>query len=136
MMRIAVVDGQGGDIGRSIVEKLKQADLPNLTVVGLGTNSEATAQMLRAGADEAATGENAIVFNASKVDVIVGVLGILSANAMLGELTPAMAAAIGASPAQKILLPVNRCGIQVIGIVEKNLTAYIDEAIEAVRSIA
>jgi NAD(P)-dependent dehydrogenase (short-subunit alcohol dehydrogenase family) len=136
MMRIAVVDGQGGGIGRTIVEKLKQADLPNLTVVGLGTNSEATAQMLRAGADEAATGENAIVFNASKVDVIVGVLGILSANAMLGELTPAMAAAIGASPAQKILLPVNRCGIQVIGIVEKNLTAYIDEAIEAVRSIA
>ncbi|HHX13817.1 MAG TPA: DUF3842 family protein [Clostridiales bacterium] len=135
-MRIAVVDGQGGGIGRTIVEKLKQADLPNLTVVGLGTNSEATAQMLRAGADEAATGENAIVFNASKVDVIVGVLGILSANAMLGELTPAMAAAIGASPAQKILLPVNRCGIQVIGIVEKNLTAYIDEAIEAVRSIA
>jgi D-arabinose 1-dehydrogenase-like Zn-dependent alcohol dehydrogenase len=134
-MRIAVIDGQGGGIGKAIIEKLKAAGLHDATILALGTNSAATAQMKRAGADEGATGENAIVCNADKVDIIMGVIAILNANAMLGELSPAMTAAIGASRAIKILLPVNRCGIKVVGLKELNLTAYIDEAVESVKSV-
>ena len=134
-MRIAVIDGQGGGIGKAIIEKLKAAGLQDATILALGTNSAATLQMKKAGADEGATGENAIVCNADKVDIIMGVIAILNANAMLGELSPAMTAAIGASRAIKVLLPVNRCGIKVVGLKELSLTAYIDEAVESVKSV-
>ena len=106
-MNIAVVDGQGGGIGRAIVDKVKRA-FPDIEVIALGTNSTATGQMLKAGADEGATGENAIIHNMDHVDVVMGVIGILNANAMMGELSPAMAAAIGGSHTYKILLPINR----------------------------
>ena len=96
-MRIAVVDGQGGGIGRAIVDKLKTA-LPEVEVIALGTNSAATGQMLRAGADEGATGENAIVHNMKFVDIVVGVIAIINANSMMGELTPRMAQAIETLP--------------------------------------
>ena len=112
-MNIAVVDGQGGGIGRAIVDKVKRA-FPDIEVIALGTNSTATGQMLKAGADEGATGENAIIHNMDHVDVVMGVIGILNANAMMGELSPAMAAAIGGSHTYKILLPINRCNIQVV----------------------
>ena len=134
-MRIAVIDGQGGGIGKAIIEKLKAAGLHDAAILALGTNSAATSQMKKAGADEGATGENAIVCNADKVDIIMGVIAILNANAMLGELSPAMTAAIGASRAIKVLLPVNRCGIKVVGLKELSLTAYIDEAVESVKSV-
>ena len=87
-----------------------------MTITALGTNALATSAMLKAGADEGATGENAIVYNADKVDAIVGVVGILAANSMLGELSPAMAAAIAGSSALKVLIPLNKCCIQVAGI--------------------
>ena len=130
-MEIAVVDGQGGGIGRSIVEKLK-AELPDIKVVALGTNSVATGQMLKAGADDGATGENAIVHNMKHVDVVVGVVGILTANSMMGELTPDMAVAIGGSHTYKVLLPLNRCHIHVVGTEEAPMGKHIDEAVKEV----
>lgn len=134
-IRIAVIDGQGGGIGKTIVERLKAANLPGVSILALGTNSAATQVMKKAGADEGATGENAIIHNMGEVDIIMGVIAILNANSMLGELSPPMAAAIGGSKATKILLPVNRCGIQVVGLKDLNLSAYIDEAVNAVARI-
>lgn len=128
-MNIAVVDGQGGGIGRAIVEKVKKA-FPDLNVMALGTNAVATGQMLRAGADEGATGENAIVHNMQHVDVVIGVIGILNANAMMGELSPAMASAIGGSHTYKILLPINRCHIHVVSVEDLPLGSHIDNAVE------
>ena len=92
-MRIIVIDGQGGGIGRSLTEKLR-AELPEAELVAVGTNSAATANMMRAGANVGATGENAVVFNCARTDVIVGPLGIILADAMLGEITPRMACAV------------------------------------------
>lgn len=131
-MIAAVVDGQGGGIGKVLVERLK-AELPKLQVLALGTNSAATGQMLRAGADEGATGENAIIYNMQHVDLVVGVIGILNANSMMGELSPAMAAAIGGSHAYKVLLPVNRCHIHVVSVENVPLGKHIDNAVKAVR---
>ncbi|MDR2665054.1 MAG: DUF3842 family protein [Oscillospiraceae bacterium] len=115
-MKIAVIDGQGGGIGRLIVEALRRALPAGAAIVALGTNAIATRLMLKAGADEGATGENAIIVNAGKADIIAGVIGVISANSMLGELTPNMARAISESPAEKLLIPLNRCNIEIVGI--------------------
>jgi len=134
-MRIAVVDGQGGGIGRAVVEKIRKELQAEVEIVALGTNATATSVMLKAGADEGATGENAILVNVKRVDIIAGVLGIISANSMLGELSPQMALAIADSPALKLLLPLNRCNIEVVGS-DKNtpLPALIAELVESIRS--
>ncbi|HZK02062.1 MAG TPA: DUF3842 family protein [Anaerovoracaceae bacterium] len=134
-MRIAVIDGQGGGIGKAIIERLRYAEIPNVTILALGTNSAATLQMKKAGADEGATGENAIIYNMNKVDIVMGVIAILNANSMLGELSPAIAASVGGSKAKKVLLPVNRCGIHVVGTKDMSISSYIDEAILTVESI-
>lgn len=126
-----MIDGQGGGIGRSIVEKLRGSSR-DLYILALGTNPLATSLMLRAGATEGASGENAVVFNAPRMDVIVGAIGILAGNSMLGELTPAMAAAVAASPAEKILVPLQRCGLCVAGVEPKPLEQYIDDAVRSV----
>jgi len=133
-MLVAVIDGQGGGIGRAVVEKLKENLPGDIRIIALGTNSLATSSMLKAGANEGATGENAIVFNAGKADFIVGPVGIISANSMLGELTPAIARAVAESPAKKILLPLNRCNIVIAGI-DKNesLPDMIDNAVRIVK---
>jgi NAD(P)-dependent dehydrogenase (short-subunit alcohol dehydrogenase family) len=132
-VKIAVIDGQGGGIGKSIVEKLKKELPKDAEILALGTNALATAAMLKAGADEGATGENAVVVNAPKMDLIVGVIGIISANAMLGELTPAIARAVSESPAQKILIPLNRCGIEVVGTPKNmQLPQLVDALVGAV----
>lgn len=130
MINIAVVDGQGGGIGRAIVEKVKKV-FPELNVIALGTNAVATGQMLKAGADEGATGENAIIHNMQHVDVVLGVIGILTANSMMGELSPAMASAIGGSHTYKILLPINRCHIHVVSVEDMPLGVHIDNAVAA-----
>lgn len=128
-MRIAVIDGQGGGIGKAIVERLRKELPETVKIIALGTNSAATVLMLKAGADEGATGENAIVFNSTKVDIITGPIGIILANSMMGEFTPKMAEAIATSPAIKILIPLNKCGIEIVGIKNETIPQHIDSAV-------
>ncbi len=134
-MRIVVIDGQGGRMGSALVERIKAA-LPEAECLAVGTNSTATAAMLRAGADAGATGENPVLVNTRTADVIAGPVGILAANALYGEVTPAMARAIGESRALKLLLPVNRCGVVVVGVREQPLGDYIREAVERIRALS
>jgi len=133
-VRIAVIDGQGGGIGKSIVEKLRKELMEDIEIVALGTNSLATSFMMKAGANEGATGENAIVYNSSKVHIIIGAIGIIAANSMLGELTPTMAKAIAESPAKKVLLPLNRCNIEVVGVDKSEpLPHLIDKVVQSIK---
>ena len=115
-MRIAVIDGQGGGIGKHIIEKLRSNLKIEIDILALGTNALATSLMLKAGANEGATGESAIVYNADRVDIIIGPIAIILAYSMLGELTPNMACAISKSPAKKMLIPINRNNVQIVGI--------------------
>ena len=123
-----VVDGQGGGMGRGLVEAIKKK-WPQLHVRAVGTNSLATAAMLRSGADDGATGENAVVFNAHRADVLLGPIGVLTPNGLLGEVSPAMAAAIGGSEAVKILLPSQRCSIRLAVGEPQPLQFYLDQAV-------
>lgn len=134
-MRIAVVDGQGGGIGKHLTEKLRRELPENIEFLALGTNALATSVMLRAGANEGATGENAVIYNSSRVDIIVGPISILFPNAMLGELTPKMAEAIVASPARKVLLPLSRSGIDIVGLKAEPLPHLIEELVKKVKDI-
>jgi hypothetical protein len=144
-MLIAVIDGQGGGIGKALVEKLRKqlCDkqlyekqlVAKLEILALGTNPLATSAMLKAGATAGASGENAIVVNARRADIILGSIGIIAADAMLGEVTPAMAHAVAASDAVKILVPMNRCGIIVTGTGNRPLPDYIEEAVITAKSI-
>ncbi len=133
-MRVAVIDGQGGGIGKLIVEKMRKV-LPEIEIIALGTNALATSLMLKAGANEGASGENAIKVNAPRVDVIVGPLSILVSNSMLGELTPAMAAAIAESDALKLVLPLTRSKIQVIGAGSEPLPHQVDLLMQRLQNI-
>jgi len=133
-MRIAVIDGQGGGIGKAIVEKLRRELPQEVQIIALGTNASATMIMLKAGANEGASGENAIVVNAAKVDIIVGAIGIIVANAMMGELTPKMSEAIANSSAMKVLIPLNRCNIEVAGVKNEPLPYRIESAIEIIKN--
>ena len=125
---VAVVDGQGGGMGRGLVESIKKK-WPKLHVRAVGTNSLATSAMLRAGADDGATGENAVVFNARQADLLLGPIGILTPNGLLGEVSPAMAGAVGASEAVKILLPSQRCSIRLAVGEPQPLQFYLDQAV-------
>lgn len=133
-MKIIIIDGQGGRIGKSIVEQLKKV-LPSQPLIAIGTNSTATSAMLKAGADLAATGENPVLVNSRDADIIIGPLGIVIANSLLGEITPAMAEAVGSSKALQILLPVNRCNHYVVGTEELNLTDAIRQVCQKVVSL-
>ncbi|MCI6377062.1 MAG: DUF3842 family protein [Clostridiales bacterium] len=126
-MKLLVIDGQGGGVGKSLVSALKQL-LPEQPIIALGTNAQATAAMLRAGADMGATGESAIRYQCKTADVIVGVTGLLHANAMLGEISPGIAAAISLSEAQKVLVPLERCGLLIAGVGRQPLDGLIREA--------
>ena len=125
---VVVVDGQGGGMGRGLVESIKKK-WPKLHVRAVGTNSLATSAMLRAGADDGATGENAVVFNARQADLLLGPIGILTPNGLLGEVSPAMAGAVGASEAVKILLPSQRCSIRLAAGYPQPLQFYLDQAL-------
>ena len=125
---VVVVDGQGGGMGRGLVESIKKK-WPKLHVRAVGTNSLATSAMLRAGADDGATGENAVVFNARQADLLLGPIGILTPNGLLGEVSPAMAGAVGASEAVKILLPSQRCSIRLAVGDPQPLQFYLDQAL-------
>ncbi|MDI6711250.1 MAG: DUF3842 family protein [Bacillota bacterium] len=135
-MRIAVIDGQGGGIGRLLVEKLSHVlCYKDAEIIALGTNALATAAMVKAGASEGASGENAIVYNVSRVDIIVGTISVLAAHGMSGEFTPAMAEAVARSPATKVLLHLNRSGIEVVGVPAEPLPHLVDKLIERVRDL-
>jgi len=131
-MKILVIDGMGGGIGKSIIEKLK-AELNDIEIIAVGTNSIATSAMLKAGADFGATGENAIVFNATRTDYIIGVTGIVFANSMHGEVSPAMALAVSSSPAHKFLIPTDKCNVTVSGVKQASVQEYINEIVDKLR---
>ena len=123
-MRIVVIDGQGGRIGAALVERFCRA-FPEDELIAIGTNSAATAAMLKAGAAQAATGENPAMVCCPEAEIIAGPVGILAANSLLGEVTPNMAQAVACSRAEKILIPVSKCHITVTGVQELPLAEYI-----------
>ncbi|MEY8336433.1 DUF3842 family protein [Lachnospiraceae bacterium 62-35] len=133
-MKIVVIDGQGGRMGKSVIEQLKK-QRPQLEIIAVGTNSIATSAMIKAGADAAATGENPVLVNSREADIIIGPIGIVMADSLLGEITPAMAEAVSGSQAYKILIPVNRCRHYIAGCAEQPLGVYIKEVVEKVDSL-
>ena len=133
MSVLMVMDGQGGGIGRAIIKRLRDAVGEDAEILALGTNSVATSQMMRAGANRGATGENAIVRTAPEVDIIIGPLGIIIANAMMGEVTPEMSQAIGSSKALKVLIPLTQERVQIMGLSGEPLPHLIDQVIDFIK---
>ena len=133
-MRVVVIDGQSGRIGQLFVEKVSKAKL-DCELVAIGANAIATSAMLKAGAAMGATGENPVIVASRTADVIVGPIGILAADAMLGEITPTMAVAVGQSRAKKLLLPGSLCNNGVVGTQSLSLSAVLDEAVDMLRQI-
>ena len=133
-MRVLVIDGQGGGLGKQLVTAVKGYDR-GIEVIAVGTNSAATNMMLKAGADQAATGENSVVTVCRSADVIMGPVGIVIADAMLGEITPRMALAVGQSAAKRILIPVNLCDNIVVGIENMSMGRRVECAVDALKEI-
>ncbi|MEN8693057.1 MAG: DUF3842 family protein [Desulfobacterales bacterium] len=129
MKKIGVIDGQGGGIGSAIIKKIKDLYGETVDVVALGTNAIATAQMLKAGANRGASGENAIVQTTKSVDVILGPLGIIIAHAMMGEVTPGIAEGVAGSPAAKFLLPLTQENVTIVGVARLPMPHLIEELI-------
>ncbi len=129
-MKICVIDGMGGGIGNALIKKINAAFQDQVNIIALGTNAIATAQMMKAGANRGASGENAIVFTVPKVDVIVGSVSIVLANSMMGEMTAGMSAAVAGSPALKLLLPLTQENVEVIGVSREPLPHLVDHLVE------
>ena len=134
LMNILVIDGMGGGIGKSIIESIKHLknEPGNIEITAAGTNSAATSAMVKAGADNGATGENAVAYNCARADYIIGVIGILVANSMHGEISPKIAEAVSSSPAHKILIPFDKCNVTVLGLAENSVQAYISGIADAI----
>lgn len=130
-MKILVIDGQGGGVGKSLVEKISR-EYPEASILAVGTNANATANMIKGGSVDAATGENAVVYNCERADLIIGPIGIIMANSMMGEITPAMARAVTSNRAKVILIPMNQTHAFVAGLREKKVSEYIEDAIELI----
>lgn len=128
-MNILIIDAQGGGIGKQLVSAIKK-NMPTAAITAVGTNSAATAAMIKAGADNAATGENAVVVNSRKADVIIGPIGIVIADALLGEITPLMATAVAQSPAKRILIPINHCDNIVVGVDDLSIGKLLQNVIQ------
>lgn len=133
-MNILVIDGQGGQLGGQIIKSLK-ANFEDINITAVGTNATATATMLKAGALQAATGENPVVVACKKADIIIGSIGIVIADAMIGEITPQMAVAVGQADATRILLPMNKCDNLVAGVSDITMTAIVEDAIGKVKAL-
>ena len=137
-MDIVIIDGQGGGFGRALIEALRAGGVTQ-EIVAVGTNALATSAMLRAGASAGATGENAVIVNAARARILAGPIGLVMANSMLGECSPAMATAmaraVAESPAHKVLIPVAKCGAHIAGLPEKPLAQYIADAAELIRGL-
>ncbi len=127
-MRIVVIDGQGGGVGKALVEELVKG-CPRAEVIAVGTNAMATANMMKGGTVNGATGENAVVYNCGRADAIVGPMGIVMANAMLGEITPKMAEAVSSCEAALFLIPMNQYHATVVGVENRKLSEHIKEAV-------
>ena len=133
-MNILVIDGQGGQLGGQLIKSLK-SNFKEINIIAVGTNATATATMLKAGANQASTGENPVIVACRKADVIIGPIGIVIADALFGEITPKMAVAVGQSDAVRILLPVNKCTNLVAGVSDLNMTTIIDDMISKVKGL-
>lgn len=134
MKNILVIDGQGGQMGSQIIKEMT-SQLNDIRITAVGTNATAAANMLKAGAHQAATGENPVVVACRKADVIIGPIGIVIADSLLGEVTPKMAAAVGQSEAVRILIPVNRCDNLVAGVQNAPLSVFLQDAVAKLRSV-
>ncbi|OEU69902.1 MAG: hypothetical protein BA864_05280 [Desulfuromonadales bacterium C00003093] len=130
MKRICVIDGQGGGIGSAIIKRLKESFSETVEIIALGTNAIATANMLKSKANRGASGENAIARTVNKVDVIIGPIGIIIAHAMMGEVTPRIAEAVASSPAKKILIPLSRENVEIVGVSSDPLPRLIDALVQ------
>jgi len=131
-MKILIIDGMGGGIGRAVIEHIRK-EIADAEITAVGTNSIATSAMLKAGASYGATGENAVVYNCARCgasDYIIGVIGIVFANSMHGEISPKMAEAVSLSAAHKILIPIDKCNATVVGASEKSIQACIGEVVK------
>ena len=133
-MKILVIDGQGGRLGRQIIEGLKPYTAEH-ELIAVGTNALATFAMLKAGAVLAATGENAVCVNAADADLIIGPIGILAADSLLGEVTPRMAYHVGRSRAHQLLIPVNRCNHEIIGVANCTMSELVNQTIQRARQL-
>ena len=133
-MTIVIIDGQGGRVGSQLVKQLVQ-ELPEAEILAIGTNSIATSNMLKAGALSAATGENAVVVACRKADIIAGPIGIVLADALLGEVTPAMAQAVGRSAATRVLIPMTRCDTLIAGVENGATGALLEDAVQKILSL-
>ncbi len=133
-MTILVIDAQGGGIGKQLVSAIRK-HLPDVSVLAVGTNSAATTAMLKAGAQSAATGENAVVVGCRRADIIVGPIGIVIADSLLGEVTPRMALAVARSSATRILIPFDHCGNIIAGVSDYSTGALIHSALAEIRRL-
>ena len=133
-MKIIVIDGQGGNIGKQLVKGIKES-FPDVYVRAVGTNSTATSNMLKGGADEGATGENAVVVGCRQADIIAGPIGIIVADALLGEVSEKMAQAINTSDAKKVLIPLNKCDVLITGCESKSTGDLLNDAIRMIHDI-
>ena len=133
-MNITIIDGQGGQLGSQLVKEIL-TQFQNINITAIGTNSVATAAMIKAGAKNAATGENPVIVACRDADVIVGPIGIVIADALYGEVTPKMAAAVGQSRALRVLIPVNKCDSVVAGVCDTPLGTLINEAVERIIAV-
>lgn len=133
-MKILVVDGQGGSLGKAIIEKIIEAEL-KVDIVAVGTNSIATQNMIDKSGVQGATGENPVVVNAERADIIIGPIGIFAANSMFGEITERMTLAISKSKAIKLLIPYNKCNIIIAGTKDNTFKNYIDEIVDHIRKL-
>ena len=133
-MNILVIDGQGGQLGSALIKAIKSS-FSDISISAVGTNATATAAMLKAGADSAATGENSVVVCARSADVIIGPVAIVIADALLGEITPAMAKAISQSSARRILIPVNHCDNIIVGVSDLSMGRLVQDVITEIGRI-
>ena len=133
-MNVVIIDGQGGQLGAQLIKEIS-SQLPEINLIAIGTNAIATSTMLKAGAKNAATGENSVVVACRRADVIIGPLGIVIADSLLGEITEKMAVAIGRANAVRLLIPMNKCDNVVVGAGVSNTKALIDDAVEKLKQM-
>lgn len=133
-MKIVIIDGQGGKMGAALTKQFIEA-FPDAEIISIGTNSIATESMLKAGAKMAATGENPVAVCTADADFILGPMGIITANSLLGEVTPKIAMAVSECTAKKVLIPVNKCSVSVVGVRDMSLNEYIREAVLLVKNL-